>query len=172
VSDAEGADKGAVDAIVSESAGTTSGGGGGDTDAEEPITVVEFGDGSVGVGVFRLGKLVCLSLSELEWPHRIGEAVTEGGYWERVRLTFSTVRSVDVVLRQLCALRRHLAHQCGGCGDPLETCGDYCPRCLDLWALRLAEPGSRVMAGIEFLRARDLSIAASRGVWTAEVGRG
>jgi hypothetical protein len=142
---------------VGEPAEATSGGG---ADAEEPITVVEFGEGSVGVGVFRLGKLVCLSLSELEWPHRNGETVTEGGYWERVRLTFSTVRSVDVVLRQLCALRQHLAHQCGGCGDPLETCGDVCQSCANEWAARLAEPGSRVEHGLAFLRDYDRILAS------------
>jgi len=123
-----------------------------DTDAGEPITVVEFGDGMVGADL-------CLTLSEVDYPHRIGDAVENGGSSERVRLQFTSTRSVDVVLRQLRALRWYLAHQCRDCGQPMETCGDVCQSCANEWAARLAEPGSRVEHGLAFLRDYDHILA-------------
>lgn len=129
-------------------------------EVEESITVVHFGDGMVGVGLLRLGADLCLTLSELDYPRRIGDAVEDSGSLECVRLHFTSTRSVDVVLRQLRARRGYLAHQCRDCGQPMETCGDVCQSCANESAARLAEPGSRVEHGLAFLRDYDHILAS------------
>jgi hypothetical protein len=80
-----------------------------------------IGHGSVSVGGLRLGASVSLCLGELAEPQEVGAQVQQAHDAERVRLTFTRIASIDVVLKHLRALRWHLSHQCCACGTPLES---------------------------------------------------
>ena len=92
-------------------------------EAEGKVLEVLFGNGTVSVGGLRLGASVSLCLGELPEPQEVGAQVQQAHDAERVRLTFSRVASIDVVLKHLRALRWHLSHQCCACGAALEASG-------------------------------------------------
>ncbi len=107
------------------------------------VLEVLFGHGGVSVGGLRLGASVSLCLGELDEPQEVGACVQQIHHdAERVRLTFTKVASIDVVLKHLRALRWHLSHQCDECGEPLECSARRCAACRNLRAHRLAETGS------------------------------
>lgn len=111
-------------------------------EADGEVLEVLFGHGTVSVGGLRLGASVSLCLGELAEPQEVGAQVQQAHDAERVRLTFTRVASIDVVLKHLRALRWHLSHQCCACGTPLESSGRRCSDCSAQRSLRLAEPGS------------------------------
>ncbi len=106
------------------------------------VLEVLFGHGGVSVGGLRLGASVSLCLGELDEPQEVGACVQQAHDAERVRLTFTKVASIDVVLKHLRALRWHLSHQCRECGEPLTCSAHRCATCRNLRAHRLAETGS------------------------------
>ena len=101
-----------------------------------------FGEGCVSVGIAQENGDVVLALGDLPEAHNIGEQLPLGTGRERVRLYFSNVRSINVVLGALRALRTRLLHQCRVCGEYLGCSGGLCVRCGALESRRLAEPAS------------------------------
>lgn len=121
-------------------------------EADGEVLEVLFGHGTVSVGGLRLGASVSLCLGELAEPQEVGAQVQQAHDAERVRLTFTRVASIDVVLKHLRALRWQLSHQCCACGTPLESSGRRCSDCNAQRSLRLAEPGSEEALMREFMR--------------------
>ena len=134
-------------------------------EADGEVLEVLFGHGSVSVGGLRLGASVSLCLGELAEPQEVGAQVQQAHDAERVRLTFTRVASIDVVLKHLRALRWHLSHQCCACGAALECSGRRCSDCNAQRSLRLAEPGSEEALMREFLDQHKRFIA-----WRREQG--
>lgn len=121
-------------------------------EADGEVLEVLFGNGTVSVGGLRLGASVSLCLGELPEPQEVGAQVQQAHDAERVRLTFSRVASIDVVLKHLRALRWHLSHQCCACGVALEASGHRCADCNAQRSPRTAEPGSEEAMMREFMR--------------------
>lgn len=114
---------------------------------------VFLGEGLVCVSAAALSAGAALQFHELRVVHDVGTPARAEEGLELVRLVFASVASVDVVARQLRRVRWLLAHRCDGCGETLEafTAGAPCPSCADGWSARLAEPGSPVARGRDFL---------------------